>query len=54
MKFKIILKHLEIFEKHINKILRQFSMDHQWILWISLILSIIVVIPMACVRTLRV
>merc|ERR550517_1879311 len=29
-------------------------MDHQWILWISLILSIIVVIPMACVRTLRV
>jgi len=32
----------------------QFSADHQWILWISLILSIIVVIPMACVRTLRV
>ena len=33
---------------------RKFSADHQWILWISLILSIIVVIPMACVRTLRV
>jgi len=46
-------------EKNEQKLLlslcaRKFSADHQWILWISLILSIIVVIPMACVRTLRV
>merc|ERR1712179_350062 len=33
---------------------RQFAMDHQWMLWCSMGVSFLVLIPMACVRTLRV